>query len=83
MRENKATTRQFVQAAGHAMRAFYGTQKVKETKADFPRQLAELQEELKKEESAKYPNEARIKRIKAAIAVKQAQIARYCGTAKA
>ena len=80
MRENKSITRQFVRAAGQAMKAFHNTQQTKETKADFPRQLAELQEELKKEESAKYPNSARIKRIKAAIAVKQAQIARYCGT---
>ena len=80
MRENKSTTRQFVRAAGATMKAFYCTQKAKETKADFPRQLAELQEELKKEESAKYPDPAHIKRIKAAIAVKQAQVDRYCGT---
>ena len=80
MRENKGTTRSFIRAAGQAMKAFHNTQQTKETKADFPRQLAELQEKLKKEENAKYPDEALIKRIKAAIAVKQAQIARYCGT---
>ena len=48
MRENKSTTRSFVRAAGNAMKAFRNTQQTKETKADFPRQLAELQEELEK-----------------------------------
>ena len=80
MIENKGITRSFIRAAGDAKKAFASVQKTKESKADFPRQLAELQNELKKEESAKYPDTARIKRIKAAIAVKQAQIARYCGT---
>lgn len=80
MRENKSITRSFVRAAGNAMQAFRNTRQTNEIKADFPRQLAELQEELKKEENSKYPDPARIKRIKAAIAVKQAQVARYCGT---
>lgn len=80
MIENKGTTRSFIRAAGNAKKVFDSVQRTKQTKADFPRQLAELQNELKKEESAKYPNAARIKRIKAAIAVKQAQVARYCGT---
>ena len=80
MRENKSITRSFVREAGNAMKAFRNTQLTNKTKADFPRQLAELQEKLKKEENAKYPDEALIKRIKAAIAVKQAQVERYCGT---
>ena len=80
MRENKSITRQFVRAAGQAMKAFHNTQQTKETKADFPRQLAELQEKLKKEENAKYPDEALIKRIKAAIAVNQRQVEMYSGT---
>ena len=48
MRENKGTTRSFIRAAGQAMKAFHNTQQTKATKADFPRQLAELQEKLKK-----------------------------------
>ena len=80
MIENKGTTRSFIRAAGNAKKAFDSVQRTKETKADFPRQLAELQEKLKKEENAKYPDEALIKRIKAAIAVKQRQVEMYSGT---
>ena len=80
MIENKGTTRSFIRAAGNSKKAFDSVQRTKETKADFPRQLAELQEKLKKEENAKYPDEALIKRIKAAIAVKQRQVEMYSGT---
>jgi hypothetical protein len=80
MIENKGTTRSFRRAAANAKKVFDNMQITNETKADFPRQLADLQEKLKKEENAKYPDEALIKRIKAAIAVKQRQVEMYSGT---
>ena len=80
MRENKSTTRSFVRAAGQAMKAFHNTQQTKETKADFPRQLAELQNELEKEKNSKYPNPERIRRLEVAVAAKQRLVEIYSGT---
>ena len=53
MRENKSTTRSFIRAAINAKNAFAGVRITKETKADFPRQLAELQNGLEKEKNSK------------------------------
>ena len=62
--------------------AFQAKQLRNKTIADFPKQLAELEEKLKKEESSPYKDAAYIERIKKAILLKQQQIARYSGSAK-
>jgi hypothetical protein len=80
MRENKSTTRSFVRAAVNAKKVFDNVQKTNETKADFPRQLAELQNELEKEKNSKYPDPKRIKRLMEAIAVKERLVKMYSGT---
>lgn len=80
MIENKGTTRSFKRAVANAKKVFDNMQITNETKADFPRQLAELQNELEKEKNSKYPNPERIRRLEVAVAAKQAQVARYCGT---
>ena len=41
-----------------------------------------LKKQLQDEENSKYPDAARIKRIKDAIVVQQELIARYCTSAK-
>jgi hypothetical protein len=80
MRENKGTTRSFRRAAVNAKKVFDSVRSTTETKADFPRQLAELQEELEKEKNSKYPNKERINRLEVAVKVKLTQVERYCGT---
>ena len=80
MRENKSITRSFVRAAVNAKNAFANVQKTNETKADFPRQLAKLQNELEKEKNSKYPNPKRMERLMEAIAVKERLVKMYSGT---
>jgi hypothetical protein len=80
MRENKSITRSFVREAGNAKKVFDSVRRTTETKADFPRQLAELQNELEKEKNSKYPNKERINRLELAVKVKLIQVERYCGT---
>lgn len=62
--------------------AFQAKQLRNKTIADFPKQLAELEEKLKKEESSPYKDAAYIERIKKAILLKQQQISRYSSSAK-
>ena len=62
--------------------AFHAKQLRNKTIADFPKQLAELEEKLKKEESNPYKDAAYIERIKKAILLKQQQISRYSSSAK-
>jgi hypothetical protein len=80
MIENKGTTRSFRRAAANAKKVFDNMQRTNETKADFPRQLAKLQEELEKEKNSKYPNPERIRRLEVAVAAKQRLVEIYSGT---
>ena len=82
MRENPGIKRQFQRGAYNAAVAFNNTRRAKETIANLPKQLAELQQQLEQEKNSKYPDNARIKRIQDAIALKQQQVARYCSPAK-
>lgn len=79
MKGNPDVKRQFVRGAQNAAMAFGNVTRTKATVADLPRQLADLEKQLAQEENDAHPDQARIKRIKAAIAVKQQQIARYLG----
>ena len=79
MKGNPDIKRQFVRGAQNAAMAFGNVTRAKATVADLPNQLIKLQNQLKEEENDAHPDQARIKRIKAAIAVKQQQIARYLG----
>ncbi len=79
MKGNPDIKRQFVRGAQNAAMAYGNVQRAKATVADLPRQLADLEKQLVQEENDAHPDQARIKRIKESIAIKQQQIARYLG----
>lgn len=79
MKGNPDIKRQFVRGAQNAAMAYGNVQRAKATVADLPRQLADLEKQLLQEENDAHPDQARIKRIKESIAIKQQQIARYLG----
>lgn len=82
MKGNPETKRQFQRGAYNAAVAFNSTRRAQATIASFPEQLKKLEKQLQDEENSKYPDAARIKRIKDAIVVQQELIARYCTSAK-